>query len=118
MRPYPNYANIGYFLERQNTSYNALLLQAEKRYSNGFLVRAAYTWSKFIDEQDDNFSGLYPQDQYNLKAERGLSLANIPARLIISGIYDLPFGPGRTFAQKGLVGALFGGLGPCSTARC
>ena len=109
MRPFPNYANVGYFCECQSTNYNALLVQAEKRYAKGFLMRAAFTWSKFIDEQDDNFSGLYPQDEYNRKAERGISLANIPTRLVISSIYDLPFGPGRAHAQKGLLGTVLGG---------
>lgn len=109
MRPFPQYANVGVFCECQSTSYNALLVQAEKRYTKGFLMRAAFTWSKFVDEQDDNFSGLYPQDQYNRRAERGLSLANIPTRLVLSGIYDLPFGPARAFAQRGILGELIGG---------
>ena len=109
MRPYPNFANIGYFLEAQSTSYNALLVDAEKRYSSGLMFRASFTWSKFIDLQDDNFSGLFPQDIYNMKAERGISLANIPTRLVIAGIYDLPFGQGRTFLQKGLPSMLLGG---------
>ncbi|CAN5498888.1 hypothetical protein BH10ACI4_BH10ACI4_29010 [soil metagenome] len=110
MRPFPNYANVGVFCECQSTSYNALLAQAEKRYSHGLLLRAAYTWSKFIDEQGDNFSGLYSQDQYNRKAERGLSLSNIPARAVFSGVYDLPFGPGRALVQKGFLGHLIGGF--------
>lgn len=109
MRPYPNFSNIGYFLEGQSTSYNALLAQAEKRYAKGLMLRGAFTWSKFIDVQDDNFSGLYPQDQYNLKAERGISLANIPTRLVIAGVYDLPFGQGRSYAQTGLANQVLGG---------
>lgn len=108
MRPYPNYANIGYFLEGQSTSYNAFLTQAEKRYASGLMLRAAFTWSKFIDVQDDNFSGLFPQDQYNMKAERGISLANIPTRLVTAAVYDLPFGPGRAYLQKGLVSQVIG----------
>ena len=109
MRPYPNFSNVGYFQEGQSTGYNAFLAQAEKRYTNGLMARAAFTWSKFIDVQDDNFSGLLPQDQFNLKAERGISLANIPTRLVIAGLYDLPFGPGRAYAQKGLSGMVLGG---------
>jgi len=109
MRPFPNFSNVGYFCECQSTNYNALLAQVEKRYAKGLLLRAAFTWSKFIDVNSDNFSGLYPQDEYNLKAERGISLANIPTRLVISGIYDLPFGPGRAYAQKGLLGRVVGG---------
>lgn len=109
MRPYPNFANIGNFLEAQSTSYNALLAQAERRFDHGLMLQAAFTWSKFIDVNDDNFSGLYPQDQYNMKAERGLSLANIPASFIMAGLYDLPFGKGRTFVQHGILAPIIGG---------
>ena len=109
MRPYPNFADIGNFNEGQSTNYNALLLQAQKRYSNGLMLQGSFTWSKFIDVQDDNFSGLYPQDQYNLKAEKGLSLANIPTRLVFAGLYDLPFGAGHAFLQHGIAGAVLGG---------
>jgi hypothetical protein len=109
MRPYSNFANIGNFLEAQSTSYNALLVEAERRFDHGLMLQMAYTWSKFIDVNDDNFSGLYPQDQYNMKAERGLSLANIPAHLVIAGLYDLPFGEGRAFAQHGVAAAVIGG---------
>jgi hypothetical protein len=109
MRPYPNFSNIGTFEEGQSTSYNALLVQAQRRYANGIMLQGSFTWSKFIDTQDDNFSGLLPQDQYNMKAERGLSLANIPTRLVVAGMYDLPFGKGHTFAQKGPVALVLGG---------
>jgi len=109
MRPYPNFANIGYFLESQSTSYNALLAQVQRRFENGLMLQAAFTWSKFIDVNDDNFSGLLPQDQYNLKAERGLSLANIPTRFVISSLYDLPFGKGRKYVQHGVLSGIIGG---------
>lgn len=109
MRPFPNYANIGSFAERQSTSYNALLIQAERRFANGFLVRGSFTWSKFIDEQNDNFSGLYPQDQYNPRAERGLSLSNVPTRTVISSVYSLPFGKGQVHLHSGFLGQLLGG---------
>jgi hypothetical protein len=109
MRPYPNFANVGYFQEGQSTNYNALLLMAQKRYNNGFMLQGSFTWSKFIDVQDDNFSGLYPQDEYNLKAEKGISLANIPTRLVLSGLYDLPFGASHAFLHQGVGAALLGG---------
>jgi hypothetical protein len=109
MRPFPNYANIGSFAERQSTSYNALLVQVERRFAQGFMVRASFTWSKFIDEQNDNFSGLYPQDQYNPRAERGLSLSNIPTRAVISSIYTLPFGKKQPYLHEGIFAQLLGG---------
>jgi hypothetical protein len=109
LRPYPNFANIGTFCECQSSNYNALELSAKKRYSNGLLFLASYTWSKFIDQQDDNFSSLFPQSSYDPRAERGLSLANIPYRIVLSSVYELPFGPGKTFAKSGLMSHVVGG---------
>ena len=108
-RPYSNYANVGTFCECQSSSYNALLLSVERRYANSFTLRGSFTWSKLIDEQNDNFSGLYPQDQYNQQAERGLSLSNIPTRLVVSSLYQLPFGKGRATARRGPMAAIVGG---------
>ena len=108
-RPFPNYANVGTFCECQSSSYNALLLNVERRFAQGFMLRGSFTWSKLIDEQNDNFSGLLPQDQFNQRAERGLSLSNIPTRLVVSSLYELPFGKNRPFVQHGLLAALIGG---------
>ncbi len=109
MRPYPNFANVGYFQEGQSTGYNALVAQVQRQFHDGFMLQVSFTWSKFIDVNDDNFSSLYPQDQYNLRAERGLSLANIPTRTVISGLYDLPFGKGHAFLKSGVLGNIIGG---------
>ncbi len=114
----PNFANIGYFCECQSSSYNALLVNVERRFANGFMMRAAFTWSKFIDEQNDNFSGLFPQDQYNQRAERGLSLSNIPTRLVVSGLYTLPFGHGQRFVNNGVMATLIGGWEVEVSSRC
>lgn len=108
-RPFPNYANVGTFCECQSSSYNALLVSVERRYANGFMVRGAFTWSKLIDEQNDNFSGLFPQDEFNPAAERGLSLSNIPTRLVVSSLYELPFGNKRHFLRTGPLAALVTG---------
>ena len=110
MRPYPNFANIGPFCECQSSNYNAFEFSAERRYHSGLTFLASYTWSKFIDMNDDNFSGLLPQSSYNLKAERGLSLANIPVRFVFSSVYDLPFGSGRQFVNSGVLSRIIGGF--------
>ncbi len=109
LRPYPNFPNIGTFCECQSSSYHALQLSAEKRYSSGVTFLASYTWSKFIDEQDDNFSSLFPESSYNRRLEKGLSLANIPQRFVFSSVYDLPFGKGRPFLSSGLLSQIVGG---------
>jgi hypothetical protein len=109
MRPYPDYTDIGYFLERQNSSYHSLQLSAEKRYSQGLSFLMSYTLSKFIDEQEDNFSSLFPMTSYNTRLEKGLSQAHIPHRFVTSAVYDLPFGKSRTYLQSGPAAWILGG---------
>ncbi|HTF61296.1 MAG TPA: hypothetical protein VK638_01150, partial [Edaphobacter sp.] len=52
-----------------------------------------------------------PQNAFNLAAERGDSNFDIRNRFVLSAIYDLPFGHGRSFgASSKLVNAIAGGL--------
>jgi hypothetical protein len=72
-------------------------------------VLAAYTWSKSIDDASDFFSSAgdanFPQNSYNLRAERGLSNFDVRNRLSLSYSYDLPT---RHFGQA-WVNTLVGG---------
>jgi hypothetical protein len=62
-------------------------------------VLASYTWSKSIDNGSGFFASAgdpnYPQNSYNLRAERGLSSFDMRQRLALSYAYDLPLGKGR-----------------------
>ena len=48
-------------------------------------------------------------DPTNFHRERGLSGFDIRDRLVMSPVYQLPFGTGRTFMRSGLAGRLIGG---------
>ena len=109
LRPYPNFPNVGTFCECQSSSYHAFELSAEKRYSERAELLLSYTLSKFLDQQNDNFSALFPQTSYNTNLEHGLSLSHIPHRFVLSSVYDLPFGPQRSFLQNGFWSHVIGG---------
>lgn len=106
MRPFPDYGIIGCHCEFQNSSYNALQLGLERRYRSGLFLSASYTFSKFIDYNEDNFSSMFPQDPYNLRTERGLSQSHYPHRFSAGGVYDLPFGK---WAKNEVTSYLIGG---------
>ncbi|MGH9662178.1 MAG: hypothetical protein ACRD96_26755, partial [Bryobacteraceae bacterium] len=109
MRPYPDYGFILCHCEMQNSSYNALQLGVEKRYANGLFGSVSYTFSKFLDYNEDNFSSQFPMDPYNLRLERGLSQSHYPHRFVSALIYDLPFGKSRRWARQGAAAWLIGG---------
>jgi hypothetical protein len=119
LRPYPQFlgvssrnANYG------NSNYNAMLVRVEHRMSKGLSIMAAYTLSKEIDDMipsvngfpGESFSGAPPQNFYNLRGERALVSWDTPQTLVISYVYELPFGPGKPFATSGgVLGKVIGG---------
>ena len=73
--------------------YNALQIQAEKRYSYGLSFLVAYTWSKTMDNTNNL---VYPyNDALNYGLSSGFKLVDIPQNLVITYNYDLPFGKGK-----------------------
>src|SRR5260370_382327 len=73
--------------------YHSLQVRAEKRFSQGYTLNLAYTWSKAIDA----LRFLNPGDA---ALEYSISDIDRPHRLVISGLCELPFGRGRTFATN------------------
>ena len=93
-------------------------MKLDKHYSNGFNLLVSYTWSKLMDNMPasetgfpgGSFGGTYPQDWYNLRAERSVSSFDTPQYLAINGIYELPFGKKRRFFNSSkLADSLIGG---------
>lgn len=56
LRPYTGYGNIILHSYDANSSYHSLQVSANRRYSHGFQLGAAWTWSKAMDYVDDDQS--------------------------------------------------------------
>lgn len=52
----PNFGRIATTVWDDFSTYHSLVADFDKRFSRGFLVKAAYTWSKSIDEGSNTFS--------------------------------------------------------------
>lgn len=99
-----------------NSTYHALLTKVEKRFSAGLTLLGSYTFSKNLSDlcghaAAGNVSGCGYQDTRFMQLEKGLDNQDIPHRFIVSGVYELPFGRGRTFggAMNRAVDAIAGG---------
>jgi len=83
--------------------YNALQVQAQKRYSNGLTFLVNYTLSKNMSNTDSGFStfNFGSENRFNQKAE--YSIAGNDQRHVanIAGVYELPIGPGKKFLNQG-----------------
>jgi outer membrane receptor protein involved in Fe transport len=97
-----------------SSDYHALQAKFERRFSRGVSVLANFTWSKLMDDSSSDWGGFWSldvlgQDFYNLAGERSVSAGDIPRRLTIASIVELPFGPGRRWATDGVSSHIIGG---------
>ncbi len=96
--PNTNLANITQRESGGNSSYNALWVTANKRFSQGLQFNASYTFSKSIDYNSRTNQGITVQDSYNVRGDRGLSDFDARSRFVINTIYELPFKGNRLVA--------------------
>ena len=89
-----------------NSSYNALQVDLNHRFSNGLQFRANYTFSKDLDMNSAltgaqaNNQAQMVMDPYDLHRDWGPSAYNIPNAASLSGTYDLPFGKGKPLSNN------------------
>jgi hypothetical protein len=92
--------------------YRALILEARRRWSNGFMFQSAYTWAKsedttqastFFSDATNGTTSAFPEfiPDYN----KGLSDFHAEHNWVVNFSYDLPFGRNLT----GAAGAVLGG---------
>ena len=106
LRPYPQFTDI---IPLQATggesTYHALQMSVTRRMSGGLMLAGSYAWSKAFDEGENH------QNSYDVRASRAIASFDIPHRLVLSALYELPFGHGRRFGStaRPLVNAVAGG---------
>jgi hypothetical protein len=108
--PYSNFGQIEYTSPIGYGNYNGLQASLTHRFTQGFEVRAAYTHSRSLDntpEELESNSGDAP-DGRNYAAWYGLSDFDIPNRVAVSYVYDLPFGRGKTMLNSGPLSWILG----------
>jgi hypothetical protein len=99
LRPYPQVLNVSYYYNGGASAYAALQAQLTHKWSHGLSTLVAYTYAKQMDDVDPSARGdaVGNQNVYNLRAQWGTAMTDIPQRLSVTGVYDLPFGAGGRF---------------------
>ncbi len=95
--PYPNFGYLEYSQATGVGHYSGLETSVQRRFNNGLSFEAAYTWSK-------NTGTTYKQTFSD-----ALSSADVPQRLVLSYLYELPVGHNKMFFHSGAPAALLGG---------
>jgi len=116
LRPYPQFLNVNarHVLEGKSR-YNAAVVEWTKRTTGGWGGRVSYTYSVLKDNlvgEDNFYSPISPglplnnynfipgSAYYNPDAEYGYSLLDVPHRVIIAPVVELPFGKGKRWGAN------------------
>ena len=106
----PAYTGPGGNDVEAKSRYNAMFVSAKRRLSRGLMVDAAYTFSRWMSNNDASLgeggtaqSSQRPQDMFDYAAEWSRSNFDRPHRLAISYIWEIP-GP-----SHGVLGQALGG---------
>jgi hypothetical protein len=106
-RPFPNWGRINNRASSANSMYNALQIEANRRFRNGLSFNSAYTFAKnmadnqahqqsFADENGGSRATYYP----NRSLDYGEVYGTRRNRWITTALYDLPIGKGHAFGKN------------------
>lgn len=106
LRPYPQFTDVvPLYSSGSSSTYHALQISFNKRFSGGLQFEGSYTKAKAID------NAMSHQDSYNILQSRSLADYDIAQRFVVGYLYELPFGRGRKIGSdwRGVTNAILGG---------
>lgn len=116
LKPQPIYNGFNYRSNIVSSNYNALILEVQKRYSNGLQAQFSYTRSKLLDYGSELFQGesaygsssqpyYFISNTINRSYEHGKGAYDHANGFKLSFVYELPF----LKSNNGFLGQVFGG---------
>jgi hypothetical protein len=112
----PAVANTTHWFSEGISSYNALDVDVNHRFSHGLQLRGVYTYSKALDDGDNmntsvaTNSPAFASNPLNpLKADYGRASFDVRHAAVINATYDLPFGRQNASGQNNWVNTAVGG---------
>jgi outer membrane receptor protein involved in Fe transport len=80
-------------------NYHALAASLQRRYASGLQFLLSYTWSKAMDIADGDNTNI--ENIYHPRLTYSPASFDRTNNVLLSGVYDLPFGPGQRFDNGG-----------------
>jgi hypothetical protein len=95
-----------------NSNYNALQLKITRRMTHGLELQGAYTWAHSIDDSNDPLVPAagnrgFPRNSRELGEERGNSDNDVRHIGVITYLWEVPLGKGKSYLSNGAVGKIF-----------
>jgi Carboxypeptidase regulatory-like domain len=102
-RPDPNFGNISRFESSGDSDYDGMVVAYNQRATRWASWRVSYTLSKTIDNAG-NFFFSTPQNNFDLRDDRGLSDNDQRHRLTVSGMLEAPRAPHESRLRRAVEG--------------
>ncbi len=117
LRPYPQFTGsdggiFNNFDDTGSSLYHALQVSLEKRYTNGLSFLVSYNLSRMMSNTSSGFTSFanLALNKDNQKAEWSIDNNDQTNAINIAATYELPFGKGRQFMNRGgVANAILGG---------
>jgi len=97
-----------------NSTYHAMVVKLDKRYSSGLTLLSSYVLSKMFADSDSTAiggGGGRAMDHYNRRLDKGLSYDDQTHVLRQAFTYELPLGRGQRWNLTGAAHKILGGWG-------
>jgi hypothetical protein len=102
LRPQPLTGPMQTQVNGYTSNYNALAVSLQRRYASGLQFLLSYTWSKAMDIVDGDNTDI--ENYYNPRVTYSVATFDRTHNVQLSGVYDLPIGPGQRFINhRGLL---------------
>ncbi len=105
--PFGRTASTNLLFAGYSTSYHALQVKFDRRFSSGFATTTAYTFSKGMGFQTGDDGGL--SFYINQRRDYARNDFNRTHTFVHSVVYDLPFGKGKRLVPSGVGAGILGG---------
>ncbi|HKF52311.1 MAG TPA: TonB-dependent receptor [Candidatus Acidoferrales bacterium] len=93
-----------------SSSYNAGVVEVQRRFKNDLIFQGSYTYSKVIDDADGSQSNFSPLlDNAQPRTVRGRASFDVTHAFKANFVYNLPFGTGRFSTGNGILNRVIGG---------
>ncbi len=105
--PYTNVVRNGFANAYMLQSvHHAMTVKVDKRFSEGLSALASFTWGRTIDQFSETQAmggsvSSIAQYSHRFDLERGPANFDQTRRLVTSWVYELPFGQGKRFLNRG-----------------
>jgi Carboxypeptidase regulatory-like domain len=105
------YGSVDYKSDTGQSTYHAVLVSLERRFSRGLSFQAHYTFSHSINDGAVGGGEASGQENVNCRqCDKGPSIFDVRHSFTANAVYELPFGPGKTYLHDaGVLGKIVEG---------